>query len=109
MARTSTIYLLHFTPPYAAPIAGTDRIKTAGHYLGSTAGTVEQRLAEHLEGRGSPLVKAALAAGCAVELVATWPGGRQLERRVKRNRHLHRHCPKCTPAPKPLPRLEHGR
>lgn len=100
MGRTSTIYVLHFSPAYVAPIGTTGRVKRAGHYIGSTAGRVEARLAEHLSGRGSPLVKAALAQGCEVVLAATFPGGRDEERQLKASHHRERWCPICTRAPK---------
>lgn len=98
MGRTSTIYLLHFEPAYTAPIGQTGRVKTAGHYLGSTGGDVERRLAEHVAGNGSPLVKAAVRAGCRVILAASWPGGRDDERRAKQAHHHARRCPFCTGA-----------
>lgn len=101
MARTSTCYLLHFDPPYTAPIQGTERVKTAGHYLGSTAGDVQTRLAEHVAGYGSPLVRAAVAAGCTVTVAATWAGGRADERRAKRAHNHKRLCPICTTKGKP--------
>ena len=109
MTRTSTLYLLHFDPAYEAPIAGTDRVKVAGHYLGSTASSVEDGLAQHLQGRGSPLVRAAHLAGCRVEVVATGPGDKQAERRLK-NRHRHSdYCPRCSSSPKPLGGMNRGR
>lgn len=95
MARTRTIYLLHFEPPYEAPIGETGRVKRAGHYLGSCSGSVEERLALHLAGRGSPLVRAAVAAGSDVTVAATWLGGRQEERKVKNQHHHARRCPIC--------------
>jgi len=95
MGRTHTLYLLHFTPPYSVPTA-TGGTKTAGHYLGSTGGEVAKRVADHVAGKGSPLVRAAVRAGCAVELVATWPGGRNDERRLKRAHHHARLCPLCS-------------
>ena len=98
MARTSTIYVLHFTPAYRAPIGETGRFKTAGHYVGSTAGDVAGRVRDHLEGRGSPLVRAAVAAGCEVLLVASFPGGRNDERRIKASHHRERWCPRCAGA-----------
>jgi hypothetical protein len=102
VSSTTTLYLLHFSPAYEAPIGETGRVKVAGHYLGSTAAPVEARLAEHLAGRGSPLVRAAVAAGCAVELVAVDAGDRKAERRLKR-RHQHSvYCPRCSTQPKPL-------
>ena len=98
MGRTSTIYLLHFEPAYVAAIGETGRVKTAGHYLGSTGGDVQRRLEEHLSGQGSPLVKAAVRAGCTIHLAATWPGGRDDERKAKRAHHHARRCPFCTGA-----------
>jgi hypothetical protein len=95
--RTSTVYLLHFTPPYRAPIGSTGRVKLAGHYLGSTGAYPEERLATHLAGQGSPLVRAAVAQGCEVGIVRTWRGGRKLERQLKRSRHHARLCPVCNP------------
>lgn len=99
MARTDTIYLLHFEPAYLAPIGETGRVKRAQHYLGSCAGDPERRRLEHVAGGGSPLVRAAVAAGCAVELAASWPGGRQDERKVKRQHNHARRCPICRKAP----------
>lgn len=98
MTRTSTVYLLHFAPAYAVPTT-SGGTKRAGHYLGSCAGDPYARLAEHLAGRGSPLVRAAAAAGCAVQLVRTWPGGRQDERRLKRARRHAALCPLCSRRP----------
>ena len=95
MGRTSTVYLLHFEPAYSAPVGDTGRVKTAGHYLGSTAGDAAARLAEHVAGRGSPLVRAAVRAGCQVMLAAQWPGDRRDERAAKRAHHHARLCPIC--------------
>lgn len=95
MGRTSTIYLLHFEPAYEAPIGQTGRVKSAGHYLGSTGNDVQHRLAEHLTGKGSPLVRAAVLAGSEVTIAATWAGGRDDERKVKRQHNHARRCPIC--------------
>lgn len=84
------LYLLHFEPRY----------QHAGHYLGF-ADDVARRVREHLNStqRSSPLVRAALGAGSVVELARTWPGGdRHLERRLKRQGGLSRHCPVCRAA-----------
>lgn len=81
------LYLLHFDPAY----------RHAAHYLGWAA-SIDRRVAEHLAGgaKSSPLVKAAVSAGSDVRLVRTWPGGsRILERRLKRQGGLSRHCPDC--------------
>jgi len=103
VSHTSTIYVLHFTPPYVAPIGDTGRVKVAGHYVGSCAGDPEERLAVHLSGAGSPLVRAAVAAGCVVTIAATMPGGRQEERRLKAVRHHARWCPLCRARPLTAP------
>lgn len=96
------LYLLHFDPPYRAPIGDTGRVKVAGHYLGSTSGTVDDRLAAHLQGRGSPLVRAAHLAGCRVDVVAVGVGDKTAERQLKR-RHRHAvYCPLCSRSPKAL-------
>jgi hypothetical protein len=95
--RTSTVYLLHFEPAYSAPIGDTGRVKIAGHYVGSCAVPVDERVAEHVAGRGSPLVRAAVAAGCEVLLAATWPGDRKAERHYKRGHRHNRRCPICRP------------
>ncbi|MCC6170046.1 MAG: endonuclease [Caldilineaceae bacterium] len=81
------LYLLHFEPP----------LRHARHYLGYTADS-RRRLQQHLSGHGSPLVRAALAAGCTVTLVRTWPNGtRTLERKLKNRKHGPRLCPICNP------------
>ncbi len=80
-----TLYLLHFEPAY----------KHAQHYLGWTS-NVEVRVEAHMNGHGSPLVKAAVLAGCQVTIVRTWPGTRSDERRAKgRSRSGRRLCPVC--------------
>lgn len=81
------LYLLHFSPPY----------RHAGHYLGF-AKDVDRRVAEHLtrSAKSSPLVRAAIGAGHSVYVARRWPGGtRTLERRMKRQGGLSRHCPIC--------------
>jgi hypothetical protein len=79
------IYLLHFSRPY----------RHARHYLGFTD-NLEQRLAEHRSGRGSPLVAAAVRAGIDVVVAATWPGDRSVERRLHRYKNSRaRLCPMC--------------
>jgi hypothetical protein len=59
---------------------------------------VEARVAEHLAGAGSPLVRAAIAASVRVDLVATIPGSRYLERRLKRWHKTGQFCPRCRAA-----------
>lgn len=85
--QLGTVYVLHFEPAY----------HHARHYIG-WALDVDARLAEHLAGTGSPLVRAALAASVRVELVATIPGSRHLERRLKRWHKTGQFCPRCRAA-----------
>lgn len=80
-----TVYVLHFEPAY----------KHAQHYVGWTEGDVAERVAVHLRGRGSPLVRAAVAAGVDMQLAATYEGTRYLERRMKRWHHTSRFCAIC--------------
>jgi hypothetical protein len=92
---SGTVYLLCFTP--GLRVTGN---RFARHYLGWTEGAVDDRVATHLSGQGSPLVKAALSAGCEVECVRTWEGvDRYFERKLKRQRCAPRLCPTCTSAP----------
>lgn len=84
--EVGTCYLVHFEPPY----------KHARHYLGWTAGEVDDRLDAHIEGNGSPLIKAAVNAGHAVILVRTWANvDRHFERTMKDNNNTPRLCPIC--------------
>jgi predicted GIY-YIG superfamily endonuclease len=77
--------VLHFEPAY----------KHAQHYIGWTEGDVTQRIAVHLQGRGSPLIRAAVAAGVDVQLAATYEGTRYLERRLKSWHNTGRFCAIC--------------
>ena len=89
MGEQGTVYLLHLDPPY----------KHAAHYCGWTSLETEERLERHLAGHGSPLIRAAVAAGSVVSIVAMLPGDRALERRIKnRGGHgSHAICPVCRP------------
>ena len=85
--QPGTVYVLHFEPAY----------HHARHYIG-WAVDVDARLAAHMAGAGSPLVRAAVAAGVRVELAATIPGSRYLERRLKRWHKTSQFCPRCRAA-----------
>lgn len=88
MSVPGTVYLLHLHPPY----------KRARHYLGWTS-NLEQRLADHRRGAGSPLVAAAVANGSTVELARTWTGvDRHFERALKNRKEAPRMCPLCVAA-----------
>jgi len=78
-----TVYVLHSGSPCLH----------AAHYVGWTAGSLEARLAAHLHGMRSALVRAAVAAGADIALVATFAGTRALERRLKRCHETAQFCP----------------
>lgn len=87
--QPGTIYLVHLHQPY----------RHARHYLGWAA-DVERRLAEHRAGCGSPLLRAASAAGISFDVVRTWPGTRFEERRLHRFKNTPaRLCPTCRDEP----------
>jgi predicted GIY-YIG superfamily endonuclease len=80
------VYLLHFERPY----------KHARHYVGYTD-DLDRRLAEHRSGSGARLLAVIAEAGIGWTLARTWPGGRDLERAIKRAGHTPRLCPICNP------------
>jgi hypothetical protein len=89
-----SLYLLHFDPPY----------KHAKHYLGWTPDLhVDRRAREHIDGvqhKASPLVLAALDAGCSVVISRRWEGP-QYDRKAERAKKHRGHtwlCPICKAA-----------
>lgn len=80
-----TIYLIHFERPF----------KHARHYIGWTEGDVDAREIRHLEGRGSPLLRAVDEASIAFSVVRTWKGTRKLERQLKNRKKASKLCPEC--------------
>lgn len=91
---TAGVYLYHFDPPYVSP----NGLGRAGHYLGCSK-NIEERDKLHRTGRGVPLIPAALAAGCTVQIVRIWP-----DQSFAYEQHLKHHykdsprlCPICNP------------
>jgi predicted GIY-YIG superfamily endonuclease len=78
------IYLLHLDRP----------LGHASHYLGYAA-DVGKRLDEHRSGRGARMLAAAAERGIGFELVRVWPGGREEERSLKRQKNAPRYCYVC--------------
>lgn len=79
------VYVLHIEPPY----------RHAAHYIGFTT-RPDERVAEHLAGRGSPLIRTALAAGHTVTVALKCHcGTRQFERYLKNQKGTSRFCPRC--------------
>jgi hypothetical protein len=93
-----TVYLLRIVPPLAH----------ARHYIGwCEDGQEERRLARHLAGHGARLLAAAVAAGCRIVQVHTWPGApRAFERRLKNRKDTAKWCPCCRQGKRPLPRWD---
>jgi len=85
------VYLLHFARPLGDP---SNPRGQAQHYLGS-ADDLEARLERHRQGNGAAIMRAALAAGITWEVARTWDGGRDLERKLKRQHNSPRLCPIC--------------
>lgn len=86
-----TVYLLHFFPALAH----------AKHYIGWTNDDdAVRRSLEHKNGtqKGSPLIRAALAAGATIKLARIWEGAdRKFERKLKKRKNAARLCPCCNP------------
>ncbi len=79
-------YLLCLRPPY----------KQAEHYLGSAAG-LAARLRQHGTSEGARLMQVQRQAGGSFVLTRTWPGGRDVEYRLKARKNSPVLCPRCTP------------
>lgn len=83
------IYILEFNEPLG------DRSNPRGqarYYIGFCHDDrdLADRLAEHRAGRGAAMCRAANQRGIAYALVATLPGGRDAERRLKRQKNTPR-------------------
>jgi predicted GIY-YIG superfamily endonuclease len=86
-----TVYLVHLDQRL-----GSDHPKgSAGHYLGQTQ-DLERRLETHRAGLGARILAAAVDRGIGFDVVRTWPGGREEERQLKRQRNAPRLCPRCS-------------
>lgn len=86
------VYLLHFHKRL-----GNER-HSIQHYVGFTP-DLEARLEKHREGHGARVTEVLKERGIGFDVVAAWPGNRQIENALK----LHsatRMCPTCTPNPR---------
>jgi hypothetical protein len=89
------VYLIHFAQPIGNAASPRGQ---AGHYLG-TAYDLNRRLAQHRVGTGAAIMRAVCERGIPFFVARTWPGGRRLERQLKRHKNSPRLCPACVPAP----------
>ena len=85
------VYLLHFDHKLGNL---ANRYAQAQHYIG-TARDLDSRIAEHKAGSGAAITAAAVHRGIGFDVVRTWSGGRQLERKLKNRKEAPRLCPVC--------------
>jgi predicted GIY-YIG superfamily endonuclease len=84
--HSGTIYLIHFET----------KLHHAQHYLGFCEdGNLEARLARHISGHGSKLMRAVMEAGIRWRVSRVWAGDRHLERHLKRKKSSRSLCPCC--------------
>lgn len=83
--KQGTVYLIHFDKKF----------HHAQHYIGYTDINVLDRIARHLQGHGSRLLRAVTNAGIKIKLVRTWTGNKTLERKLKNQKNAKRLCPIC--------------
>ncbi len=84
------IYLIHFHQPLAH----------ARHYIGFVDGDTDQvvaRLQEHRAGWGARILAECNRRGIPYDVVATFPGDRKTERRLKNYHKSSQICPICSP------------
>jgi putative endonuclease len=84
-------YLVHLDRPLGGPV------HFAQHYLGTTQ-NLDRRLETHRAGLGARILAAANERGIAYDVVRTWDGGREVERRLKARHAAPRMCPTCVPS-----------
>lgn len=85
-----TLYVAHIEPALAH----------ARHYIGWTERAAEARWDEHVTGKGSPLIRAAIAAGRVVTWAVVGTGTRHDERRMHNRKNGAAFCPTCKGAPR---------
>lgn len=85
------VYLLHFEDK----VAGQKQ-----HYVGFTPASAVSRFKKHANGEsGAQLAKFATKKGTGCVLARVWENtSSEFERKLKREKHLKRHCPICLEA-----------
>ncbi len=84
------LYILHFSAPLGNP---ANPRALATHYCGWAADP-DERLAQHLAGRGAKITAAAVARGITFEMFS-WPAPLGVEKALKRRKETPRFCPTC--------------
>ncbi len=85
--KPMVVYLLHFHR----------KLAHSQHYIGFTR-DLDRRLTDHLCGMGARLMEVCFERGIEWKLARTWPGDRELERRLKNRKEAPALCPICNPA-----------
>ena len=88
---SKSVYLLHFSDRLGNP---ANPHAMAQHYIG-TAKDLSERLAEYRAGMGARITSAAVERGISFDVVRTWPGRRDVERKLKARKAGPRLCPAC--------------
>lgn len=86
-----TVYVLHFAEPIGNP---SNPRAMAQHYIGWSP-EPESRIRRHISGDGAKIVRYVVEAGIGFEVAATFEGGPELERKLKRRHDTPRWCPVC--------------
>jgi predicted GIY-YIG superfamily endonuclease len=82
----ATTYLICLDRPRGGPV------HFAQHYIGQTV-NLDRRLAQHRDGTGARMLAAAAERGIGFNVVRTWDGGRETERRLKAHHRAWSFCP----------------
>jgi putative endonuclease len=91
--EAGTVYLIHF----ARPLGDLENPRgQAQHYLGWSSDP-EARVREHGNGNGAAIMRAVRDCGIRFQIVRTWSGSRELERRIKNRKEAPALCPLCNP------------
>ena len=78
------VYLIHFEKEF----------KGCRHYIGYTR-DIEMRMTYHRNGNGSCLLNALNKLDIKYEIVRTWEGGYDLEKKLKKRKKAKLLCPIC--------------
>ncbi len=97
----SIVYLLHLQQPLSRGVSPAGTPLIAAHYIGFTEREeLADRMAEHMAGRGSHMLAAAVRRNIAWQIARIWKGPRAtrgFERRLKNRKEAPQLCPVCNP------------
>jgi len=90
-SQETYVYLVHFHEP----IVRSNGVEVK-HYVGSTIDPGFRFWQHEHNVNGSKLIKEANRRGIIWTVPIMWKAGREFEQKLKREKHLARHCPLCT-------------